>query len=141
MRHTVSLALLVVLVLSGCGGGNSAADNASAFRGGQVILNRLGVIPGAERRGHDVESLVDDDGAPGKIVRGATRYWHLHNAGSTHRVLTHYATVLRRLGYSQGQRTGDTSSHHQNWFRGDACVEVLTGNHRLLISAAARCSP
>jgi hypothetical protein len=39
-----------------------------------------------------------------------------------------------------GERPGDTSSHHENWVRGAACVEVLTGNGRLIVTAAPPCS-
>jgi hypothetical protein len=134
-------ALIVVTALAACGArGATAADNTEAFHEGQRTLNRLDAIPGATRQGADGKAVLDDDGAPGETVRGATRQWRLHGRISARDVLAHYAREMRDLGYAPGRRLGDRSSHHENWVRGAACIEVLTGNATLIITAAARCS-
>jgi hypothetical protein len=134
------LVLIVVAALAACGKGGDPADNRQTFREGQRTLDRLDAIPGAKRQGRDAKAVLGDDGAPGEIVRGATRQWRLHGRSSARDVLAHYAVEMRDLGYAPGKRLGDKSSHHENWVRGAACIEVLTGNGRLLITAAPRCS-
>jgi hypothetical protein len=133
------LALIVVTALAACGSGGGTAGNEERFREGRRTLDRLDAIPGAERQGPDTRSVLGDDGAPGETVRGATRAWRLHGRLSARDVLAHYAGQMRGLGYSPGTRRGDKSSHHENWVRGAACIEVLTGNGQLIITAAPRC--
>jgi hypothetical protein len=67
------------------------------FHEGQRTLNRLAAFPGAVRQGRDGRAVLDDDGASGESVRGATRRWRLHG-GSDRPVLAHYAVEMRRLG-------------------------------------------
>ena len=134
------LFLIVATALAGGGGGGATPDNRETFREGQRTLNRLEAIPGATRQGRDAKAVLGDDGAPGETVRGATRRWRLHGRSSARDVLAHYAVEMRNLGYAPGKRLGDKSSHHENWFRGAACIEVLSGNGKLFITAAPRCS-
>jgi hypothetical protein len=133
------LALIVVTAVAACGSGGGTAGNAERFREGRQTLDRLEAIPGAERQGRDAKAVLGDDGAPGETVRGATRQWRLHGRFSARDVLAHYAGQMRGLGYVPGKRRGDKSSHHENWVRGAACIEVLTGNGELIITAAPRC--
>jgi hypothetical protein len=128
MRSGLGLLLLIVTTaLAACGAGATTADNRKTFREDQRTLSRLDAIPGATRQGQDGKAVLGDDGAPGETVRGATRQWRLHGRSSARDVLTHYAVELRHLGYAPGKRLGDRSSHHENWVRGAACIEVLTG--------------
>jgi len=141
MRSGLGLLLLIVATaLAACGAGDGTADIRQTFREGQRTLNRLDAIPGAKRQGRDAKAVLGDDGAPGETVRGATRQWRLHGRSSAPEVLAHYAAEMRDLGYAPGKRLGDRSSHHENWVRGAACIEVLTGNGELIITAAPRCS-
>jgi hypothetical protein len=135
------LVLIVVTALAGCGAGSGGgtAGNAERFREGRRTLDRLDAMPGAKRQGRDSKAVLGDDGAPGETVRGATRQWRLHGRFSSRDVLAHYARQMRGLGYAPGTRRGDKSSHHENWVRGAACIEVLTGNGELIITAAPRC--
>jgi hypothetical protein len=141
MRSGLGLLLLIVVTaLAACGAGATTADNTQTFREGQRTLNRLDAIPGATRKGRDGKAVLGDDGAPGETVRGATRQWRLQGRSSARDVLAHYAIEMRNFGYAPGKRPGDRSSHHENWVRGEACIEVLTGDGKLLITAAPRCS-
>jgi hypothetical protein len=134
------LFLIVVTALVACGAGGATAHNTETFRKGQRTLDRLDAISGATRQGRDARAVLGDDGAPGETVRGATRQWRLHGRSSAREVLAHYAAEMRNLGYAPGKRLGDKSRHHENWVRGAACIEVLTGNGKLIVTAAPRCS-
>ena len=141
MRSGLGLLLLIVVTaLAACGAGATTADNTQTFREGQRTLNRLDAIPGATRQGRDGKAVLGDDGAPGETVRGATRQWRLQGGSSARDVLAHYAIEMRSLGYAPGKRLGDRSSHHENWVRGAGCIEVVTANGKLIVTAAPRCS-
>lgn len=141
MRSALGLVcVIVVTALAACEAGDGTADNTETFREGQRTLDRLDPIPGAKRQGRDAKAVLGDDGAPGETVRGATRQWRLPGRSSARDVLAHYAGEMRDLAYAPGKRLGDMSSHHENWVRGAACIEVLTGNGKLIITAAPHCS-
>jgi hypothetical protein len=131
---------VVVVILSGCGG--DGADNEEAFRAGQRVLDRLATMPGAERMGEDRRAVRGDDGAPGETVYGAARTWRLGGRGPAGEVLSFYAAEIQsKLGYRRGTGPGHSGRRHQNWFRGDECIELLvTTDGLLFITAGARCS-